>query len=313
MKTPVYIKRIRNLLMTLSGDNYLVINHCEKPTQNKFLAIGALVLSILLCCFIGSFYSFTKIFNSIFIGLLLSIFFLFTFTNLYLLLLFTLSKDTLPHIKSTGAFAISRGIRIVFICFMSLIISKPIETFLYSGIIDRELEQFKQQEVEKFERSTKVQLASDIRRVNSIYGLTEIKSRLIDSLCKSQVQKVLIVRNLIENSKYYVQRIVILNTKHPSCWIFTFTVMLIFLGPVYFKYLLLDSEYYSKKSELEIRLINIHYYAFKKQYSRYVYLQTGTIREYSEPYEDAPFNTIRKRDTREFKDEKLLVKDLYGI
>jgi hypothetical protein len=116
--------------------------------------------------------------------------------------------------------------------------------------------------------------------------------------------------------------------------------MFIFLFPAYLKNFLGEqSVYYKTKRTIENRLVKEEYDVFKKRYKELfiskiisemqypkqddkkgilkemVNIHNSMIRniQFSESFIDAPFNTIRKRDEREFLKEDDLISDLYDV
>ena len=120
------------------------------------------------------------------------------------------------------------------------------------------------------------------------------------------------MENLVENSNYYIQSILILNTKYPSCWLFTFISMVIFLIPAYIKNFGEQSNYYNFKKDIETKLILLEYAAFKTKYNSILKEKFNVNKTFSESFVDAPFNTIRKKDERDFLKENDLITELYN-
>lgn len=120
--------------------------------------------------------------------------------------------------------------------------------------------------------------------------------------------------NLVRNSNYYIQSIVILNAKYKTCWLITVFTIFIFLFPAYLKNFLGEqSFYYEKKRTIENRLVNEEYASFKAKYNQLFQKRLNRNIQFSEPFIDAPFNTIRKKDEREFLKEDDLISDLYNV
>ncbi len=303
----------KELLFVFSGDNARIIWQCDHSIQKRFLSIGFCVLLILMFCFASSFYAFSQVFNTLIIGLLLSLFFAFTITNIYLLLLYTLAKNTLPHIENLGAAFYSRGIRIVFVCFISIIVSKPIETLIYADKLDTDILEFKAKAILASKDSIIFHTNAKIGEINSLAFSGQKKKFISDSLRRASIDKIVGVTILVQSSNYFLQRIIFLHAKHETCWLFTIVIMVIFLSPIYFKYLIVDSRYYELKREIEMRIVTVNYFAFRRKYRNSFFKLTGKTIEFSEPFIDPPFNTKRKSDEREFHDESELIDLLYNV
>ena len=267
------------------------------------------------------------------------------------MLLYTLSKNSLPCKTDKAAKLFSIYIRVIFICFIAIIVSKPIETILFSIPLESEILSYKHEQIDKYRKSTTEYYDAETKNLKLIiekqknhYKNDETSqiSNYEKLLEKKELQKEELISSmvtLISNSNYYIHSIVILNTKYKSCWFITFFTIFVFLFPSYLKnFLGENSSYYEKKREIENRLVMEEYDIFKKRYKE-IFINR-IIREiqypkryegksilkdsenthnnmirnihFSESYIDAPFNTIRKRDEREFLKENDLISDLYN-
>jgi hypothetical protein len=247
-------------------------------------------------------------------------------TNIYLLLLYTLSKNSFPCKTEKAAQLFSISIRVIFICFIAIIVSKPIETIIFSMPLESEIETYKQEQIDKYRKSTAEYYDAEtknlrliIEKQKSLYGNAET-SQIVNYeklLQKKELQKdelIASMTHLVSNSNYYIQSIVILNTKYRMCWMITLFTIFIFLFPAYLKNFLGEqSFYYETKRTIENRLVKEEYASFKAKYNLLFQKHFNKNIQFSEPYIDPPFNTIRKRDEREFLKEDDLISDLYNV
>jgi ABC-type multidrug transport system fused ATPase/permease subunit len=343
---------LSRILCTFSGDDYSIISQSDRTIQNRFKAIGGFVTAIFALCFISCYFTFTKLFQNYFIGIPIGIFFSYMITNIYLLLLYTLSKNSFPCKTDKAAQLFSIAIRVVFICFIAIIVSKPIETIVFAIPLENEITEYKQQQIHKYSQTTHKYFDEEIRKLK--LEITEhekiadyTKSTQLENY-KTRLQKKVLQKDeliasmihLVSKSNYYIQSIVILNTKYRTCWLITLFTMFIFLFPAYLKNFLGEqSVYYKTKRTIENRLVKEEYDVFKKRYKELfiskiisemqypkqddkkgilkemVNIHNSMIRniQFSESFIDAPFNTIRKRDEREFLKEDDLISDLYDV
>lgn len=317
---------LNRILCTFSGDDYSIISQCDKTIQNRFKAIGGFVTAIFALCFISCYFTFTKLFQNYFVGIPIGIFFSYMITNIYLLLLYTLSKNSFPCKTEKAAQLFSISIRVIFICFIAIIVSKPIETIIFSMPLESEIETYKQEQIDKYRKSTAEYYDAEtknlrliIEKQKSLYGNAET-SQIVNYeklLQKKELQKdelIASMTHLVSNSNYYIQSIVILNTKYRTCWLITLFTMFIFLFPAYLKNFLGEqSFYYETKRTIENRLVKEEYASFKARYNLLFQKHLNKNIQFSEPFIDAPFNTIKKRDEREFLKEDDLISDLYNV
>ena len=343
---------LSRILCTFSGDDYSIISQSDSKIQNRFKIIGSFVTAIFALFFISFYFTFTKLFQNYFIGIPIGIFFSYMITNIYLLLLYTLSKNSFPCKTDKFAQLFSISIRIIFICFIAIVVSKPIETLFFSIPLESEIESYKQEQLDKYKKTTAEYYDAETKNLRVIIVkqkklYSNVETSQIDNyeklLQEKELQKddlITSMTNLISKSNYYIQSVVILNTKYRMCWLITFFTMFIFLVPAYLKNFLGEqSSYYKTKSTIEKRLVKEEYDIFKNRYKELflskiigelqypkqvvekntfidsVNIHNSIIRniQFSESFIDAPFNTIRKRDEREFLKEDDLIADLYNV
>jgi hypothetical protein len=317
---------IKRLLCTLSGDDFSIIKSCRKDLQSRFMAIGLFVLAIFSLCFVGSYVTFTRLFQNYVIGIPIAVFFSWMITNIYLLLLYTLSKNSFPSVSNKGARTFSLSIRILFICFIAIVVSKPVETLIYSNQLRKEIEQFRQKQITLYTTSTTEYFDSETANMRSIIdrqqnlGMDNSATQIQvyeELINKKEEQKQKLIRSmtlLVNRSNYYIESIKILNVSYPSCWIITLVIILIFLIPAYIKNLLGEnSAFYEIKGKIERRIVIEEYDIFKGKYSSIFQDNFQMDKSFVEIYIDPPFNTIRKKDERTFLKESDLLTDLYNV
>ena len=317
---------LRRILCTFSGDDYSIISQSDKTIQNRFMAIGGFVAVIFALCFVSCYFTFTKLFQDYFIGIPIGLFFSYMITNIYLLLLYTLSKNSFPCKTDKAAQLFSISIRVIFICFIAIIVSKPIETILFSMPLESEITSYKQEQIDKYRKSTSEYYDAETKNIKliiekqkNLYSNSET-SQVVNYeklMAKKELQKDELIASmilLVNNSNYYIQSIVILNTKYKACWLISFFTMFVFLFPAYLKNFLGEqSFYYETKRTIENRLVKEEYASFRAKYNLLFQKRLNKNIQFSEQFMDAPFNTIRKKDEREFLKEDDLISDLYNV
>ena len=142
--------KLRKFFWTLSGDDKNIIAKCNKSTRTRFTGIGVLVAVIFSLCFVSCFLAFTGLIQNFFIGIIIGLFFAWMITNIYLFLLYTLSKTGFPYIPNRNARFISVSIRLIFIAFISIIVSKPIESLAFSKQLTQDIQIFKQKKINHY-------------------------------------------------------------------------------------------------------------------------------------------------------------------
>ena len=303
---------LEEMIYKFSGDDHQVIAQCDHSTKNRFMLIGAFIPGIFGLCCLSSYFAFQQVFNNCLTGLGLSLFFSLMIMNIYLLLLYTLSKDTLSNKYKATEINVSFIIRLGFVCFISIIVSKPIESRLYATGLDQDIEGYKASIKRLNYHKIKFYYEAQINEIkklsdNPVYIRQFVKSKNHDRLIATAK-----MYYLVDSSDYYLQRLDFLSSRYPSCWLVTLFSMLIFFLPVYVKYKKIGSSYYDIKGNYEKRKVLLAYYVFKKKYTYFFEKRYNKHIQYSEPYEDAPFNTARKRDGRMFLNNEFFLSELYN-
>jgi hypothetical protein len=328
---------LKDFFHILSGDDRSIIRQCSKKVQNRFALIGALVACIIVVSFVSITGAFIHFFDFILFDIAVGAFFALMMANIYILLLYTLSKNMLPHISSKGARWISLSLRIVFIAVFAMIVSKPFELLLFSPLLDKDIEIHKQNEYTAGEVVINSLYEKSFNELERLIELGDASAAAILATKKTErVETLLQLQKQIDASDYYLQRIKILNSKYVFTWLFTAIMIVLFLAPVYFKYLMEEeNEFYQKKKKIERQIVLDEYASFKSKYKLFWkgFFQDLEVRppdknermnvvfaeiiqknyEFEVVFADPPFNTIRKKDPRDFLEQSSLKEDLYDV
>lgn len=132
------LKVIRNRLCTFSGEDYTIIQKCNEKIQLYFSLIGLLVLVILLCSFASALYFTENLFHSVIVDIGVGIVWGYIITNMYLLLLYTISPTLLPtkirkkqEVKTNQfQLSFSMGLRIFIVILLAVIIAQPLNVLI---------------------------------------------------------------------------------------------------------------------------------------------------------------------------------------
>ena len=178
--------KLRYKLWTLSGDDYTIIKQCKQKTRVSFALIGGFVALLFALTFLSALYAFNMLFENYKVGLLLGLFFATMVTNIYLFLLYTFSKTRFPYIPNRTARIISHALRLSFICFIAIIISKPVESFLLQDTFKEEVRLLKCEKIA--EAHSLINLTSDdqIKTLERSLSLAHTKMENDETLRKIQ-------------------------------------------------------------------------------------------------------------------------------
>lgn len=122
------------------------------------------------------------------------------------------------------------------------------------------------------------EIASDNQFVNVIDNIQINNSSFQEEFEKCQVGLKKAIQDKIDNynnldyllskTNFFIKRIQLLLSENPYSWIINFSIVLLFLLPIYFKYKVRDKTmFYEKKKKIEHQIIEDEYLAFKKVYS----------------------------------------------
>lgn len=321
------------LLCILSGDDYAIISKCDRSVQFRFAIIGTFVFFIFIICFASSILTFTRLFQSIVLGVPFSLFFAWMITNLYLLLLYTLTRSSLPRRESPVANFFSIGVRIAFICFIAIMVSKPVELLIYEGPLKKDVENYKRDLLTSYTKKVDTLLANQSASiVAGADGPNELTVARREYLLAS-------MSATVAKSNFYIQRIIILNNNYPSCWVVTLLGVLIFIAPGFVKTRLISEALFAMKKDIEVSLVVREYKQFRSVHSEITLANVKLdfkgslfdaepfrqkmlsdkfearykfLADHQEHFQDPPFNTIKIEDNRVFGKEDILIEMLYN-
>jgi hypothetical protein len=126
----------RNRLCKLSGEDYSIIEKCNGDIQFRFSMIGLLVLTILLTSFASALYFTDHLFHNWFLDIGVGIIWGYIVTNMYILLLYTISPTLLPtksreeNEKGGFKFTFSMSLRFFIVVLLAIITAQPVNVFL---------------------------------------------------------------------------------------------------------------------------------------------------------------------------------------
>ncbi|MGV3547861.1 MAG: DUF4407 domain-containing protein [Pedobacter sp.] len=131
------VKKLANKLCILSGEDYAIIRECSLRIQLYFSIIGLFVLVILICCFLSAVYFTEHLFHNQLLDIGVGLIWGYIITNLYVLLLYTISPVLIPTRKSIHSpkkreldFNVSLILRLMLIVLLAIITTQPLNIFL---------------------------------------------------------------------------------------------------------------------------------------------------------------------------------------
>jgi hypothetical protein len=313
-----------DFLWRISSSDYNIIRTCDRSIRNKFRYVGLSVFFVIILCFVSSYYAFAELFNAYIIAIPFAVFFALMIFNIYLLLLTTLERNLVPHISSLQSRSISLVLRIGFILFIAIIISKPIEMIFFEDTVKADITNFKYQKIEDYKTQLTKLHKNEIDEINKDknrflnYGngyIEEVKQldaklNLIQTSIDDQMSK---IRTKINRANFFIQGVKLLSNNHRVCWFFTIIICFCFVLPIILKlYISESSPYYQRKAEIEKELISTEYTTFKNEYTLLFKSKMDLDVVYFDGnYTDPPFNTKHVKDETEYFNEEDFINYIY--
>jgi hypothetical protein len=321
---------LRKFLCILSGEDWWILKRCidlkkGSRAQNRFSSVGLFVLIIFVLCFVSAFYTFVQLFQSFWVGVPAGLFFSFMVTNIYLLLLYTLSPSQLPTFEDKTSRNASVIIRFAFIGLIAIFVAKPLEAMFFAAPLDIEIEAFKKEKLQKYTSITNNFFDSEISALKLAIAQEERLHGGVETVLSANAKEMIQSREaerealksrmeyVVTSSNYFMRRIVLLNSNYWYCWTITIFVIGVFFVPGIIKDRIpATGIFYGEKKDVERSLVKDEYQCFKETYSR-IFQEAHTVDlELTEPYENPPFNTVRKTDKRKIHPQESLLRKLYN-
>ena len=227
------LHKLRSFFCFFSGEDSIIIGSSNVKTQILFSIIGFFVSIIFSSCVYSSYLFISNMFHDEYLGAAISILVALIFTNLYLLILYTVSPPLLPAKKTF----VTKSGKVKFI-------------------------------------NEHVPLKS---RFIGFSLLLRLSLLVLLALFIVQPFNVLLFSDAPDHNKYANEiKDVLKNNK--LTWLTNLIACLIFLFPVYWKYVIRNNgDFYILKQKIEQDIIRSNYFEFKKFYSK---ILTEKIEQY---------------------------------
>jgi hypothetical protein len=309
--------RIISGIVSFIGIDYNLLKKSGEDNIAKFYLSGFLVLVIFALSFFSVFYAFDLMFHRWYAEFLLATFFSLTFLTIYLLLIQTFSKETLPASYKVTFFSTSNITRICFVFMISFLMAQPLKIFLLSDELDSDITNYKNDLYNNFLTRTNQLYQKDLRKLNQeklryiqlsdAAAIDKLDERMADIHTVMQTDQEE-AQGEIDHSDFFLKRIAFAG-KYPQSWFICLMVMFIFGLPVYLIYSISDnSKYYTEKRNHDHELVWRKYQEFKLHYSGIFQTRYRVNVEFTELYEDPPFNRVKKPEPTYLKTADLTEK-----
>lgn len=117
---------------------------------------------------------------------------------------------------------------------------------------------------------------------------------------------------VLNASNFYVRKIQIINSEFALSWFMTIFVVLVFIIPIVLKYRIRNtSNFYEVKKDMEEAIVKSDYSKFKTTFTNIFKSKFNLDIQFYESCIDPPFNTIKKKDVKNYKNQSLLLNEIY--
>ncbi len=321
------LDRTYSFLWKVVGEDGQILNRCGNKTQTVFAISGFIFLLLSLVGILSYRYVFNGIFKIPTFSWPLAFIWTIIIFNIYRLNLSTLSAYK-P--KYNVGYIFSLFIRVFFMILIGITLIKPMEAYIFNKLLSEELSKVI---VVKIQNSSKESLEffnseiaileeelSQIRQhVNEgrismgnekLNFLKEKKLKLLDEKGKTLSE----TQDLFKPSNMFFIGLLVFNRENPWIWFYSLSSLLIFLLPLFLKFSVSpNSRFAINKTDLQKQIILEEYGKFKLVYPKIFKISSKSQIVWEENYEDAPFNTKRKRPMINLGQENDFLKQIYGL
>jgi hypothetical protein len=299
-------------LWWLTGESPPILAVSTQKAKRLFSKVGLLILCILIISSISVTYGVTKLLENYILGIVAGIYSAFLFLLLYLFILYTFTRNVLPGTeKSNRGLTVSKVLRFGFLFILGLTISQPIEHWMFSSQVDKLLD--KEIEISIKERNLKLNREYAVK-LNELLSLNYSHENLQEELSRFREEKKIRLKNFAENQyqrNFFIQRMILMDTSPQTriIWVFSLLFILLFTSPILLKTKIpLESDYYNRNKQIQMRLIEDHHSAFVNRFNQIYHEKFGRVDlKWKSPYLDPPYNT-KLAETPKAKNESDFIK-----
>lgn len=304
-------------MTSLLGAEYNLLKKAGDTVLRKFYVSAVLIVIIMIVSACSIFYAVDLLVHNYAVEILLSVFISFLFGCMYIFLTNTFAKDARTRKSNLASF--SNITRIGFVMFMAFVLSKPIEIWILKSRMEEkvseyrlaliaehlsEISQIYQADINDLQKERLFQemLAKGSNSSMFAQDINEI-DRKIESLRHKESSAIQLTRQRIEGSDFFVYR-VNQASKTEIAWLCCTFIVILFCLPGFLIYSISsDNEYFKLKKDQETNLILQEYFSFKEKYKQIFKQKYGISCEFYTVFEDPPFNTKRREEHKEFKNQ----------
>lgn len=310
-------------LTNFIGIEYDLALQCPSSVKVTFAWIGIFIWLVILITYSGSISAIWHITNHLFVSILLGLVIGWMLCNIYKFIFVVFSATSLKDIEKRSNIRFSKIIACIYVSFIALFISFPIELYLFKDVIAADLDSLKINDIKLFETKTNKEIESKKNSLKdhideiSHLGLEDKSVLYYKSLIRNlEIEKIALISTTsakIKVSNYTHKKIEILLHKYTLSKIVSITIILLFLAPMLILFYNGNlNRYHDLKRNKDKQLIDMEYVNFKTAYSQILHNNFQREASWTELYQDPPYDYIKKIKTLPvYLSQKDLLNDIY--
>ena len=308
---------INKFLVNICGFDPIILKK-DDIADLTFRRFASGFFLVIILSFLSTVIVFINTVENTIASILLAIFFTLIIINLYRLIIVTSSPNNLKIQKENFQDLIGHYIVKSILLFMIfIIISEPLETFIFKKNVNYHLDEYKEILVDNFKY--KLESVSDYEIEKLMYdnqSLIEFNLRnnievdsfnqkkldeKIISILEKNESEVLEIETKIDSSNFFFQQIKIVNSMVPQSHLLSILIFIIVLFPVY---LIMYDENFRKYFIVEENsnnfIIKNNWKKYSKEQEELFLKRTGKKLVRQNLYQDPPFNRIKSTDKTKY-------------
>ena len=316
---------IKQFLIFVCGFDPVILEK-DEIADLTFRRFAFAFFLVIILSFFSIFIVFTNTIENLVGSLLLAGFFSLLIVNLYRLIIVTSSPNNLRLKKDNFKDMIGHYIvKTVLLLMIFVVISEPLETFIFKDSVDRHLEYYKEELIYNFENQLKKSSENEIEKL--VYdNELEIKFRelnklkidstsqelldaQINSILKKDQGRIFKIQEKIKYSNFFFKQISIVNSKVPQSYLLSLFILLIVIYPVYL--IMYDENfkvYFLIEEQSNNYIIQNNWNKYSLKQEELFFVATGEKLIRQNLYLDPPFNKFRTPDNTKYLKKGSLVK-----
>ena len=308
---------INKFLVNICGFDPIILKK-DDIADLTFRRFASGFFLVIILSFLSTMIIFINTVENIIASILLATFFTLIIINLYRLIIVTSSPNNLKIQKENFQDLIGHYIVKSILLFMIfIIISEPLETFIFKKNVNYHLDEYKEILVDNFKNKLESisdyeiekliydnQSLIDFNKRNNIevdsFNQKKLDEKIISILEKNE-SEVLEIETKIDSSNFFFQQIKIVNSMVPQSYLLSILIFMVVLFPVY---LIMYDENFRKYFVVEENsnnfIITNNWKKYSKEQEELFLKRTGKKLVRQNLYQDPPFNRVKSTDKTKY-------------